>query len=177
MPRTGNCATGYAPRSIPRAGKAQHGPQRRISQTGNSLHLSTVAKSKGSCPSWVKIESAGWVRIQSARTRSVLDEASKLWDLDPSDRFVKLAENYPGLLAYEEQLIWKAIDETTLLISYSDDAGKAKSEIYDFLDPRSNLPSVDRVKVRECWPKLIAYAEGNATLDDLTVALKLTKPF
>ena len=68
MPRTGNSATGYALRSIPRARNAQQRLNRRISQTGNSLHLSTVAKSKGSCPSWVKIESAGWVRIQSART-------------------------------------------------------------------------------------------------------------
>jgi hypothetical protein len=68
MPRTGNSATGYALRSIPRARNAQQRLNRRISQTGNSLHLSTVAKSKGSYPSWVKIESAGWVRIQSART-------------------------------------------------------------------------------------------------------------
>ena len=68
MPRTGNSATGYALRSIPRARNAQQRLKRRISQTGNSLHLSTVAKSKGSYPSWVKIESAGWVRIQSART-------------------------------------------------------------------------------------------------------------
>jgi hypothetical protein len=68
MPRTGNSATGYALRSIPRARNAQQRLNRRISQTGNSLHLSTVAKSKGNYPSWVKIESAGWVRIQSART-------------------------------------------------------------------------------------------------------------
>jgi hypothetical protein len=67
---------GYALRSIPRARNVQQRQERRISQTGNSLHLSTVAKSKGSYPSWVKIESAGWVRIQLARTLDIMDSPS-----------------------------------------------------------------------------------------------------
>ena len=53
------------------------------------------------------------------------DEANKLWDLEPSDRLIKLAENC-GPLTYDEQIIWKAIFEITAYNSYKDSAGKHK---------------------------------------------------
>lgn len=43
--------------------------------------------------------------------RSIGDEAILLWDVDDSDRFVKLAIRYPELLTHEEQVIWKLIKE------------------------------------------------------------------
>lgn len=109
--------------------------------------------------------------------RSVLDEAGKLWDLEPADRLINLAENYPDLLTYEEQILWKAIFEITASETYKDDAGKTQFLSYDFVDGSGNNKTVDRVTVRECWPKLVAYAEGNATTQDVRSALKETIPF
>jgi hypothetical protein len=43
------------------------------------------------------------------------DKASALWDVDESDRFAKLALNYPELLDHEEQRIWKLVRENGLL--------------------------------------------------------------
>ena len=109
--------------------------------------------------------------------RSVLDEANKLWDLEPSDRLIKLAESYPDLLTYEEQLIWKAIFEITAGDSYKDDAGKYQWIGYDFVDGEGKNKRADRVTVKECWPTLVAYAEGNATESEVKAALKNTIPF
>jgi hypothetical protein len=39
------------------------------------------------------------------------DEGAKLWDVDDSDRFAKMALRYPELLAHEEQKRWKLICE------------------------------------------------------------------
>ena len=108
---------------------------------------------------------------------SVHVEANKLWDLEPSDRLIKLAESYPDLLTYEEQLIWKAIFEITAGESYKDDAGKNQWIAYDFVDGEGKNKRADRVTVKECWPTLVAYAEGNATEAEVRAALKNTIPF
>ena len=46
---------------------------------------------------------------------TVADQASLLYDVDEPDRLVKLAFNYPHLLAHEEQLLWKLIRENGYL--------------------------------------------------------------
>lgn len=46
---------------------------------------------------------------------SVDDEANNLWDVDESERFVKLAIKYPELLTHQEQEIWKLLLDSTLL--------------------------------------------------------------
>lgn len=109
--------------------------------------------------------------------RSVLDEAGKLWDLEPSDRFIKLAENHPNLLTYEEQLIWKVIHEITASASYKDAEGKTKFTHYDFVDGEGDNRRADPITIRECWSTLVAYAEGHATEADVRTALKDTIPF
>ena len=101
---------------------------------------------------------------------SVHVEANKLWDLEPSDRLIKLAESYPDLLTYEEQLIWKAIFEITAGESYKDDAGKNQWIAYDFVDGEGKNKRADRVTVKECWPTLVAYAAGNATEAEVKTA-------
>ncbi len=105
--------------------------------------------------------------------RSVLDEANKLWDLEPSDRLIKLAENYPDLLNYEEQLIWKAIFEITSRESFELDDGKATWLNYDFVVGEGENKRADRATVKECWPALVAYANGNTT--EAEVKAELTK--
>lgn len=46
---------------------------------------------------------------------TVADEAAKLWDVDDSERFIKLAINYPALLTQEEQERWKILSDSLLL--------------------------------------------------------------
>lgn len=109
--------------------------------------------------------------------RSVLDESDTLWDLVPSDRFIKLAQNYPNLLTYEEQLIWKAIHEITASESYKDDAGKTQYFAYKFVTGEGKNKSPDPHSVRECWSTLVAFAEGHATEQDVKAVLKVAAPF
>jgi len=35
--------------------------------------------------------------------------AGEVWDVDEADRFVKLALQYPELLTYDEQVLWKTV--------------------------------------------------------------------
>lgn len=109
--------------------------------------------------------------------RTVLDEASKLWDLEPSDRLIKLAENYPELLSYEEQLIWKAIFDVSAYETYKDADGKTQFNHYDFVDGTGSDKKVDREAVQECWPQLVGYAEGTVSIEELKAALKNLIPF
>lgn len=46
---------------------------------------------------------------------SVAGEMNHLWDVDESDRFAKLAINYPELLTHDEQVLWKLIRENGAL--------------------------------------------------------------
>ncbi len=41
--------------------------------------------------------------------------AEKLWDVDDSERFAKLALSYPEMLTHSEQVLWKLIREHGLL--------------------------------------------------------------
>lgn len=109
--------------------------------------------------------------------RSVLAEAGKLWDLEPSDRFIKLAESYPDLLTYEEQLIWKAIHEITAGQSFQDAEGKTRYSSFDFVDGEGANKRADPLTIRECWSILVAFAEGHASEVDVKAALKETVPF
>jgi hypothetical protein len=109
--------------------------------------------------------------------KCVLDEASKLWDLEPSDRLIKLAENYPDLMSYEEQIIWKAIQEITASEPFDDPEGKTKYLHYDFVDGEGKSKKADPITIRECWSTLVAFADGHATEQDVKAALKETIPF
>ena len=107
--------------------------------------------------------------------RSVRDEANKLWDLEPSDRLIKLAENHPDLLTYEEQLIWKAIFEVSTCTKH-ESVGGTQVISYGFVLGESNKKRARRITVKECWSSLVAYAAGNATYEDIRTALKKLIP-
>lgn len=96
---------------------------------------------------------------------NVLDEGGKLWDLEPSDRLLKLAKNYPDLMTYEEQVIWKAIQEFNAMWTAED---KTKTITFWFKDIGGE---VDAYPVRKCWPVLVAYANGNASAQQVKDAL------
>ena len=42
-------------------------------------------------------------------------EAARLWDIDESERFIKLAISYPDLLTHEEQVRWKVLSDSGIL--------------------------------------------------------------
>jgi len=46
---------------------------------------------------------------------TIKDEAARLWDIDESERFVKLAISYPELLTHDEQVRWKVLTDSGIL--------------------------------------------------------------
>jgi hypothetical protein len=58
---------------------------------------------------WAIEQSLAGVKL--TETSTVAEEASKLWDVDECDRFIKLARYDESLLNYREQLLWKRLRE------------------------------------------------------------------
>jgi hypothetical protein len=108
---------------------------------------------------------------------SLREVGNKLWDLEPSDRLIKLAESYPDLLTYEEQIIWKAIFEISATDSYKDDTGATRHSYHRFVYGEGAETQADRAVIKDCWPTLVAYSVGNATEEDLVAELKNTISF
>ena len=117
----------------------------------------------------VKVGQTSGLNVQHDVT--VRDTANILWDLEPSDRLIKLAENYPDLMTYEEQLIWKAIFEITAEEHYQDEAGKNHYTTFAFCSGEDDNKRADRSAIKYCWPTLAAYAAGNATEADVQAEL------
>ncbi|MDT3708292.1 MAG: hypothetical protein ROZ09_15850 [Thiobacillus sp.] len=116
---------------------------------------------------WAVEQALGKVMLGDGQGgRSVIDEAARLWDLEPSDRFLKLAENFPDLMTYEEQLIWKAIHQIRARESY-EDGGRTKFWSYSFFVDESENKQIHPIFVRKCWPTLVAYSTGQASEEDL----------
>lgn len=128
---------------------------------------------------WSLEQALGMVKIVETEEfhRSVLDEANELWDLEPSDRFIKLAEKYPDLLNYEEQLIWKAIFEVTAHEVHKDAEGKTQFIHSNLVNGTGSNKTADRSSVKECWPELVGYADGTVSIEELKTVIKNTMPF
>ena len=54
-------------------------------------------------------------RIELSPKKSIEAEASQLWDVDEFERFIRLGVWHPELLTFEEQQIWKLLEESWLL--------------------------------------------------------------
>lgn len=87
---------------------------------------------------------------------TIVDSSSKLWALDEPDRLIRLATNYPELLTYDEQLIWRVICEHTRF----DEDMKSLCRFKD-------KDKIDINLVRDCWPEIKAYATGTGTKEEL----------
>jgi hypothetical protein len=105
---------------------------------------------------------------------SVAEAASRLWDVDEADRFVKLAFIYPDMLTHEEQILWKLIRRTgSLWRGHYADLGNAEETLeWTWRVEEGNL-IFDRL--REYWGKFKAVAEGDMDESELP-AWKKTKP-
>jgi hypothetical protein len=130
---------------------------------------------------WSMEQTLGAVKLVESedelQNRSVLYEANRLWDLEPSDRLIKLAENYPELLTYEEQLIWKAIFDVVTLETFVDAKGETQLIKYDLVDLVGDNKRADRIAVKACWPELVGYANGSVSIEELQSALMKLLPF
>jgi hypothetical protein len=91
---------------------------------------------------------------------TVADSISKLWALDEPDRLIKLAVNYPGLLSYDEQLIWRVICNHSVF-------NRDTKRISRFTEKND----VNVELVRDCWPEIKAYGLGAGTKDELDTVL------
>jgi hypothetical protein len=102
------------------------------------------------------------IDIDNDTARTIENEAGKLWDIDEAERLVRLAILYPGLLTYQEQEIWKMLNDSGLF-------GKAKSRdenervvwdwtvLEDWVFPRLRLH----------WGKFMEVASGEKERWDL----------
>ena len=128
---------------------------------------------------WSMEQTLGAVQLfeseDGLQNRSVLDEANRLWDLEPSDRLIKLAENYPDLLNYEEQIIWKAIFDVKTIEMFDDENGVMQYVEYNFVDGTGGNKKVNRRAVKKCWPELVGYADGSVSIEQLETTLAKLK--
>ena len=98
--------------------------------------------------------------IKDAVTLS--NEAYNLWDVDEADRFVKLAINYPQLLTYEEQIIWKIVREKDAFWDKGSVPGTDAS-------PNFMNKIVDFIAIRKYWGAITLVATGEKGADFLPV--------
>ncbi len=96
--------------------------------------------------------------------KTVTDASAELWALDESDRFLQLAKNYPELLTYDEQLIWRVICEYSLF-------EKEWGEHIQFRKQLDAQPHFDNTLTRKCWKEIKAYALGSGTRKELDLVV------
>jgi hypothetical protein len=92
--------------------------------------------------------------------------ASSLWDVDPADRFVKLALRYPELLTHEEQLLWKVLRRHGY---FWDAKWDPSMSVFRW---RTDEVSLRKDKLRRYWEMLNQVARGEldkTSLPQLTV--------
>lgn len=100
--------------------------------------------------------------------------SDRLWHIEEADRLVMLAHEFPGLLNYEEQLIWRVVDEYSIPTTLKAD----QSVTYAFKQPSSSNHNqkVYRIElIRSCWPEIKRFAleKGAEKLrNELNAAIK-----
>src|SRR5262249_53773761 len=91
---------------------------------------------------------------------NLVEAAALFWDPDEADRFAKLALNYPDLLTYDEQVLWKLIQdcEALWLVDFDKRKGHPGYQIDDLL----RYPAL-----RKHWETLNKVASGEADISIL----------
>lgn len=90
---------------------------------------------------------------------NIIEEAGFLWDIDESDRLVKLALRHPSLLTHEEQIVWKLIRENGSLWK-----GKFVNNEWTWT---VHEPSFIYERLREHWDQFLAVARGESGKETL----------
>ena len=87
-------------------------------------------------------------------TRSLASVQADLWDIDEPDRFVKLAIQYPHLLNFEEQRIWKVIAGNSYFWTVN-------ADISDGVRWTVSMQSVNWERIRNNWLSILGVARGD----------------
>lgn len=109
---------------------------------------------------WAVQESLSNLYLQesggSGRGVTIADEAEGLWDVDDTEKFVRLVLAYPELLTHEEQLLWRVLKDSKLFefrnLHRTDEANA--SQKLESLEGEC-LPFM-----KEHWSKFIARSQG-----------------
>lgn len=97
------------------------------------------------------------------------EEANALWDVDETDRFVKLALAHPDLLTHQQQVLWKLICEN----------GYCWKGRYNHEDEWSWSPSPNGVlieRIRQHWENFNEAAAGNSDAKSKLPTWNKTRP-
>ena len=93
---------------------------------------------------------------------TLADEAVILWDIDEADRFAKLALNFPYLLTYDEQVLWKIIKRNGYL--WKGEYGEEEDRMWIW---NINQDSLIIDKLREHWDTFKDVAHGKIDASEL----------
>lgn len=85
------------------------------------------------------------VTTKDGRPISAAEVAETIWDTEEADRFVKLATQFPELLTYDQQRLWRAMRDVQL--STSKDGTPLRYRL--FVDDRPKVRAI-----RKVWPRL-----------------------
>ena len=96
-------------------------------------------------------------RIHVKENVNINEVMNQVWDVEDADRFVKLALNFPELLTYEEERLWKVITEYRPF--WQGDYGGEYGGI--------NLESAHFEVIRNNWETLQKIIAGEASPNDL----------
>lgn len=89
---------------------------------------------------------------------SMSEKSESLWDVDDSERFIKLALFYPELLTHEEQLIWRAIKDHKMLSPINDINLEKDSSDMTF----RNMKDMHLPFIQEHWADFLAKSRGES---------------
>ncbi len=100
-------------------------------------------------------------KVQITENINIADLMIQVWDVEDADRFVKLALNFPELLTYEEEKLWKVITDFKPFWQ-----GEYGAEKYGGI----NEASADWANLRRYWEILQKIAAGEANTSALKEA-------
>lgn len=105
-------------------------------------------------------------------TLTIAGVSHKLWDVEESERFAKLALYYPDLLTHEEQIIWKIVSEN----GYFWNGSYSSSNDYVYTWNTNNIACLVLDRLQEYWDLVIAVARREAVKDELPTWVKQRRP-
>jgi hypothetical protein len=94
---------------------------------------------------------------------SALDAMKNVWDVDDADRFVKFAAEFPELLNFEEEQLWKLIRNTPYFFKEV----KRKHEPNTHLSWSVSSTNIWLQRVRDYWALLNEIVAGEQNSDKL----------
>ncbi len=101
-------------------------------------------------------------KVKLDENNNINDVMNQVWDVEDSDRFVKLALNFPELLTYDEEKLWKIITEYEPFWR-----GEVAGGEYGGI----NSDSISLGVLRNNWETLQKIIVGEANVSDLKQTL------